>query len=138
MSESFIFIDCNYPEVYYYGDERHMQGLVELGGCPSRREGPSLVGKRPGDVVEVEVTWGEGDVRTEHWDVVEAPAFWAGAEEEMKEITSHLELLEVDISAVESQINKAWFRQTANELRQVRSKLLGRMKELTKGECDGN
>jgi hypothetical protein len=70
--------------------------------------------------------------------VVEAPAFWAGAEEEMKEITSHLELLEVDISAVESQINKAWFRQTANELRQVRSKLLGRMKELTKGECDGN
>jgi hypothetical protein len=80
-----VFSDLNYPEVFYYGDIRHMRGLEIEGGYPQRCYVGEWVNglwqdhyadKRPGDSIEVTIKMGE-ETHKENWDVLKAPDHWA-------------------------------------------------------------
>lgn len=80
IAQQFIFVDNNYPELFYWGNICDMRGCEIEGGYPKRcYVGDWINGlwqdrykdKRPGDTIEVETSMGK-----ETWDVVKAPSNW--------------------------------------------------------------
>lgn len=64
----FYFIDNNYPEVLYFGNQAGFDHVQAEGGCPVRYTPKENV--PPGGQIEMQIRMG-GEVKTELWDVVE-------------------------------------------------------------------